>query len=604
MPWNFENNLFLVLIDGREANVELIGYTPWEIQPISLEDIERIEVIRGPASALYGPNAFAGVVSISTRSIPDDFSGLVRVTGGEVGVLSTTGRASARFGSWGLSASGGMDTMGRFTDPLVTGNRAWKFRALAEYRFDDDTRLSLDAGISDGRGLATSVMGTIDFGMALRTLRLAWESESVRAQLYWSWMRAEGAPEPPLEYGGLRLAEFIPGTANAHTLDGQFQYSLPRFWDPLLIIVGAGARVSLLTSDDMLDKDTYSDPSSDHYHELGVDQWEVRTGAFVHGELAAADWLTVTGGLRFDYNNMTDEFISPRLAAVFEPGKGQFLRLGVSRAFRKPAFLENGIHMPVRFPEDSPLIGGDRELFQEFMSRVIGNEELENEEILSFEAGYLGRFLDDRLNLSIDLYYNLYRNVVEMVQDIRSTAQGLPDLDTSNFNFQNIDKETDIVGVEVAARFRVSRALFLTASWTHRQVYERSISWWQDLSPKNLFTLGGRYSAERGLTGSLYLFGRSDFTDISVENPAGLLQPYLSEKMDIMLVALARLGWRFELPNGARLEAGLKLMLPMTPGHAPFFRAREKGGTQLPSGEIFGGDELRRMLTAYLQGSF
>ena len=65
--WTFENNLYLVLVDGREANVELAGQAPWEFQPISMHDIERIEVIRGPGSSLYGANAVAGVVSITTR---------------------------------------------------------------------------------------------------------------------------------------------------------------------------------------------------------------------------------------------------------------------------------------------------------------------------------------------------------------------------------------------------------------------------------------------------------------------------------------------------------------------------------------------------------
>jgi outer membrane receptor for ferrienterochelin and colicin len=85
LDWNDENFYFLVLIDGREANLELLGQTPMEAQPVSLEDIERIEVIRGPASSLYGANALAGVISITTRAISKETSGWVRLAGGEVG---------------------------------------------------------------------------------------------------------------------------------------------------------------------------------------------------------------------------------------------------------------------------------------------------------------------------------------------------------------------------------------------------------------------------------------------------------------------------------------------------------------------------------------
>lgn len=75
--WGNENQQFLVLIDGREANDDLIGVTLLNLQPIFLDDIERIEIIRGPGSTLYGANALAGVISITTRSVPQKTSAWV-----------------------------------------------------------------------------------------------------------------------------------------------------------------------------------------------------------------------------------------------------------------------------------------------------------------------------------------------------------------------------------------------------------------------------------------------------------------------------------------------------------------------------------------------
>jgi iron complex outermembrane receptor protein len=605
LQWNFENNLFLVLVDGREANLELIGWAPWEIQPISLEEVERIEVIRGPASSLYGANAFAGVVSITTRPVSKEPAGWVRLSGGEVASTSFSTGASARIGGWGLAISGGYDLRGRFSDPRDPGNDTWKLRAYAEYKLSESQRLLIDGGMSDGRGITTSAMGSIDFSLTLHSLRVAYESDELIGQVYWSHVGAFGGPEAPLEFAGLRLAEFVKGIADAHTFDAQLQWTLPKFFDPLLIITGGSARASRIDSDDLLDADTFDDITSPHYHQPGIEDWEVRLGAFAHGELEATDWLTITLGTRFDWNNVTGEFLSPRLAAVFKPIKDHFFRVNVARAFRKPGFLEYGIHMMVEFPEDSPITGQDRFSFLEFMTRVAGGGDLEHEDVWSFEAGYLGRFLDGRLTLSWDIYCNLHRNLIEMRQNIvTDPTTGLPDLDQSWYRFTNTDRGTNIFGSELSIRYAPSKYVQLTASWNHRQGFDKDTGDFLVELPKNLLTLGGRFRTESGLVGSLYAFSRSEFTDLLIENPRGLLQPFLQMHMDNFIVVLARLGWRIQVSNLVDVEIGAKLFTPISPFSGPLFRYHEKGGVRAPSGEVFGGDELRRMVIGYLQGSF
>ena len=126
LTWDSENNKFLALIDGREVNIEFLGQPIWEVQPVSLEDIERIEIIRGPGSFLYGANALAGVVSITTRALPEKTSGWVYLGGGEVGRVKAGARASARYGKWGASLSGGVETSGRFFDHRRPGKDLWR----------------------------------------------------------------------------------------------------------------------------------------------------------------------------------------------------------------------------------------------------------------------------------------------------------------------------------------------------------------------------------------------------------------------------------------------------------------------------------------------
>ncbi|MFC1654540.1 TonB-dependent receptor plug domain-containing protein [Myxococcota bacterium] len=599
-----ENQHFLVLIDGREANLELLGQPPWEIQPISLEDVERIEIIRGPGSSLYGANAMAGVISITTRAVSKQTSGWARIASGEAGQLASGARVTTGIGNWGLSVSGGFQKTGFFTDPGADGGDVWKLRAVANYQWAENRRLLLDAGLASGGVPMAAISGPIRGDLSITTLRASYESEALRGQLYWFYAPAEVSLETPLEYSGILLARFRPINVDTHTVDGEVQWTLPRFWSPLLLIAGGGARFSWLQSDDLLDGETYADLTSPRYHQEGIDHWEARTGAFIHGEIEPADFVTCTFGLRFDYNTVTGAFLSPRVAAVFRPVQGHFLRLGAARAFRKPAFLETHSHPIVDFPDTSPITGPAQGNFLEFMAGVIGNPELHNEELLSIEAGYLGRFLDGRLSITMDFYLNLNTEIVVLKSEIVPDTQGLPDLGNSTLLSINSDHGLRIFGTEMSVRFNPNRNVSLLFSWIHREVFDLESEKTSDATPKNLLTLGGRFRTDWGLVGSLYAFSRSEYWNRSVGNPAGLFMESLHIKLPNAFLVLGRLGWKFTPAEGIELEGGLKLFLPVSPFSAPHFRYFEEAGGVTINGQQYGGMELARMVTGYLQGSF
>jgi outer membrane receptor protein involved in Fe transport len=604
LKWTAEGNHYLVLIDGREINFEPLGLPVWEAEPLSLEDIERIEIIRGPASALYGANAFAGVVSITTREMPDRASARILTSSGEAGKAMASLRASSRLGDWGFAASGGADFSGEFVDPRQSAKSVWKFRALAVRRWSESSRLTIDAGMSHGEGAIDTALGTFHFNYEPMSLRLAFESTRFRGQLYWAYVSGKAQINTPLEYAGSRLAVFVPALIEGHVGDAQLQWTPPRFWEPFMLVVGGGLRPSWVGSDDLLDAGTFSDGTSSRYHKPGISRWEVRVGAFVHAEYALADWITVTGGTRIDYDTQTDWFLSPRLAAVIELVPGQYLRAGVARSFRKPSFIETAGHLMVDFPEDSPIQGTARDNFQEFMTRVGGNASLRSEELLAFEAGYQGRFLEKRISVGMDLYYNRYRNQTEVLSDIVEDQHGMPDLEKSSFMFTNQGPDLDVLGVELNVRFSPSRNLSFLTAWAHRQVYDYSIGCFTGESPKNLITLGGRFRTDGGLIGSLYAFARSDFWDSHIENPAGILQPLLGKHMDNVVLLMGKLGQRFEAGGHVRLELGVKLFLPISPFSPPYFRYYEGGGGIAPSGQRYGAEQLGRVVTGYLEGSF
>ena len=598
-----ENNHFLVLIDGRECNIELLGQPPWEVQPIMLEDIERIEIIRGPGSSLYGANAVAGVISITTRAVPEATSGWARIIGGEPGMLAVGARGTTTFGNWGLSLSAGAAFSGAFGDPRMKTKEVTKIRGLAEYRWSETKRLMLEANASWSVGAYSTGLGFIDGTYLLSTFRAAYRSEDLRGQIYWMWSPLDINLTGALQYGGINLANFVDTSIDMHTVDGEVQWTLPSFWDPLLLIVGAGGRFSYIGSDELLDAETFSDITSPSYHEPGVSHVEARGSFFVHAELAPTEWVTITSGARCDYNTETDIFLSPRLAAVFKPAAGQFIRMGVARAFRKPAYFETGAHPLAMFPPDSPITGPSRENFLEFLTRVAGNSRLNNEELLSFEVGYLGQFFDGTFSLALDLYYNLHTELILMnSRIIPDTNTGLPDLDLSSFMFEQGFPALDIFGSELTIRYSPDKNLSLLFSWTHREAFEEGRP--DRTSPKNMLTLGGRFTTPFGLLGSLYAFSRSEYIDEAVENPAGLLEPMQSMEMDNVLLFLGKVGWRWEPVKGCQMEAGVKLFLPVSPFSGPLFRYYEKGGGISSTGLWYGGQQLARTVTGYLQGSF
>jgi len=602
--WTNGNHYYQLLVDGRDAMFELIGQVPWMAEVVSLDDIERIEIVRGPASSMYGASALAGVVSVTTRVVPEKTSASAQVTAGEVGNLRVNGRASTRIGGWGFSLSGGADYAGPFNQPREEGLRMYKLRAMAEYNWAENKRIRVDFGMSDSTGEINSSSGLVNINLVLRTLRLAYESETIRGRLYWSNTPADVSLEAPLEFGGLRLATFAPITIDGHSVDGEVQWTLPEVWKSLFAIVGAGGRVTYLSSDQLLDGDTYADLSSPDYHQPGIELWEGRAGAFVHAEYKPGEWVTISGSARFDYTTETGTFLSPRFVAVFKPHKGQFVRLGISRAFRKPPFLERQLHPRLIFPADSPITGAGQENFQEFMSRNMSSSGLVNEELFSIEAGYLGEFLDDTLSLAIDIYVNQLRNVTGMESAIVPDLQGLPDLDRSMAVVTNNGGDVDILGGELVIRYAPTKLISLLASWAYREVFDRKASAVSDGTPKNLFTLGGRFRTESGLIGSLYLFSRSEFADDGVENPAGLLTPRLKLHVDNTFMILGKIGWLWKLDHLLDIEVGVKLFLPFSPFSGDLFSYYEDPGGVTPDGTYYGGQKLRRVLTTYLQGSF
>jgi hypothetical protein len=103
---------------------------------------------------------------------------------------------------------------------------------------------------------------------------------------------------------------------------------------------------------------------------------------------------------------------------------------------------------------------------------------------------------------------------------------------------------------------------------------------------------------------SLYAFTRSELRAGGVPGPGGLLGGTFSEEISHVVLLLGKIGWSSYWTHDLKIEFGLKLFMPISPFQAPHFRYSESGHIMTAAGEHLGGDVLRRMVTAYLKGSF
>jgi outer membrane receptor protein involved in Fe transport len=242
------NNLILALVDGREAMIELSGFPVWAALTFDLTEVERVEVIRGPGSTLYGANAFAGVVNITTVSDRHEGGGDVYISGGEEGYHRLFGRVGNSFslGDGTLSFSAGIGTANlRSASDRYNDIKLVRIRTHGYVRYQQGRKLdlSLHAGISEGDGSLYIHVGDVQavvlshFVMAKAKSDLT-DDLSLKAQLYHNRYDADFHILAELQAYGIWLARFPDFYTDINTLDGQVQLDY-RAGDNLLLTGGA-----------------------------------------------------------------------------------------------------------------------------------------------------------------------------------------------------------------------------------------------------------------------------------------------------------------------------------------------------------------------------
>jgi len=416
----------MMMIDGREVNLEFFVAPFYAILPIGLADIERIEIVLGPNSAIYGANAVSAVINLVTRVPTKDLRAGARLTAGERGELRTDVSAGGAIGGVAATASLGYN---RADSWMVRDSRAkqvMRGSATTLIKLPGGS-LALDGGICAGSGRMFALLGYIDsnkFVLAHAQARATLGDLSLRA--YWYGLRTDLDLELELIYPGLGELGTVPTIhVNGDTAQAEVQYNLKPFEGNLLIL-GADVRFTRYHSDQFVDPNTTI--------------WEERVGVFFHDEQRLGDRLLLQAGLRFDWNSRTDWALSPRGAIVYNPAGEHYLRLSGGTAFRKPSITETSTNFKI---DADPAFPEIKELFE---VEGISKEDLANEFLATVELGYHGTMLDRKLRLGADAYMGFTRDLIGFRADVAMTNMRI-NVDASNIGYDTVDDDTNS-GVE------------------------------------------------------------------------------------------------------------------------------------------------------------
>jgi iron complex outermembrane receptor protein len=442
-------NKLLVLMDGRSVYSPLFSGVFWDVQDVSLEDVERIEVIRGPAASLWGANAVNGVINVVTKPARNTRGVLIDgAVGTEDRVLSGA-RYGARLGQ-GLYVRAYEKYVKRdsyVTEARADAGDAWDvLRGGLRLDWDSSDRDSLTFqgdvyGGSGGGRLDMPLPASPYFENGHEAIELSGANALGR------WKRQFSSSSQLVVQGYYDHTRREDGThretRNTFDLDAQHGFAVG---ERLGLTYGLDFRS---TSDDLSESPMASfDP---------VRRTDRLWSVFGRGDLAfASDRLHLVLGSRVEHNDYTGSEFQPDLRLLYGPGDRWSVWAAVARAVRSPSRVESDLE-PALVLSTPPTNGG-----MPVLATIQGNPELGAEDVVSYETG--GRLMLGRKTfLDATLFHAEYTNLRTVEppptfpgSDIQ-TPLVIPEM------FANLGRAST-TGVELAAFWEAARCWRLAAS--------------------------------------------------------------------------------------------------------------------------------------------
>jgi outer membrane receptor protein involved in Fe transport len=567
----------LLIVDGLETNIELYEKPLYAIMPVGLNEIERIEIVLGPNSALYGADAISAVINIITRIPSSDLGADLQLSAGERGTLILEGLVEDGVGPVSARGSFGIDQANSWMDRNFLSRDI--LRANAVIRLDlNDGFLTANGGVVSGAGRIFGVIGNLDFQKFLFTnlgARLQLGDLEVRA--YWYGVRAKlnvdvGLVHPDLgvTLGTIPVVDFAGDTCHLGA-----QYDIEPFRNNLLI-VGADFRHTGFQSEQIVDAEVR----------------ESRVGLFFHDEHWFLDKILVTLGARVDWNSQTDLALSPRAAVVYNLAADHFLRLSAGIAFRKPSIMETSTNLKI---DANPAFPEIKQLFEE---EGISNPALGNENWTTVGVGYRGSLFGNSLRIDANTYICFVRNVIYFGTYIHFDQTSLGpriNIEKSQLGYENLGMDSNIVGLEFSIEGEPfdELTLFLRGNLRHKWlIADASRDAWM---PRMVTSTGFVLRCPFGFIAHLALVHVGERTSFLLD-PSSALAPSTQFHIPDRSYLLAAL--TYHLPLGSsRLDVGLSFFNPFGG------RLREAQGTVAPDGSTYGGEVIdhKAILTARLR---
>ena len=389
-------NKLLVMVDGRSIYVDMQGGLSWKNIPVTLPEIKRIEVLKGPASVIYGFNAFDGVVNIITKS-PNEINGTtVQLGGGELGTISSAAIHAGTQGQFGYRLSFGHDqnAQWRNRDALAFQNN--KVHVQTDYAVTADSRIRLSGGWADATRYdgpvfnlqtpstpLTQSFADIGYERPNFYIRGWWTQNDINADLIMHPFLNNRLQE--VNQFGERSLAFLTNTYNVEA-----QHSLD-LWSNNRLTYGTNYRLNTVSGNGVANTGE-----------------ETRFGLYLQDEWRFTDRFSATAGVRYDLNSFINPTISPRLALLYIIAPEHTLRATVSVAYRPPTLFEREsiarfvTTLPPPFPSPSPF-------------PLVGSQTLKPEQIVSYDLGYQGWWFKHRLRVRADLFFNHISDLINFV---------------------------------------------------------------------------------------------------------------------------------------------------------------------------------------------
>lgn len=415
----------LAVLDGRSLYQDFFGFVMWDFMPVNLDEIARIEVIRGPASAIWGANAMNGVVNVITKS-PRELAGTTVAIG--AGTFDTSsGIAADDAGTlWYLNAthagaindrasyklSAGYYAQDAFARPtgLVPnggttpfppyenhGTEQPRFDARFDYTLDDGAFMTFSGGYAGTDGIMHSGIGPFDIenGTWMGYGKANYTRGAFRAQAYYTAVHGDALQLLTRGPGGVPITFAFDS--------GSFDVEAGHVVTRGRHVVTYGGNLRHNTFDLELA------PGADSRTEGGV---------YAQDEFFVSEALRFVVGARADkFTSIDGIVLSPRLAVLVKPMADHSFRVSYNRAFRAPSAINNNFDVTIAEPLPFGAISPALEPLGVFYVPVVstGNDNLQEERLDAIEIGYTG-LIGGRTTVTAAWYLNRFTDQILFTQ--------------------------------------------------------------------------------------------------------------------------------------------------------------------------------------------